>query len=302
MGIIWLAFTFMCSRHKLLTFAFIFILFVVFPSKIFSQVVINELGIKGSSDWFELYGYEDTNISGWYIDDEGTVTNVYDFPQGTFIGPSTSKIIFIQLTGNKNDRFGDYGETISLFKPGQTEPVDMVSYGGVGEVCLPSEEGSIGRVANVQDYAPTNVWERFSLSSKNLTNNNGTLDPCPTPTPKPTATATLTNTPTATPTPTPAPTLTPTPSATLRASPTPVATLTKTPTSQPTQTNLAQEAGPVENLVLGLRNELNPAPSSSSEAAETGRKFPVFPVILIISGLLCIGGAIFAFVKNAKSN
>jgi len=58
----------------------------------------------------------------------------------------------------------------------------------------------------------------------------------------------------------------------------------------------------VENLVLGLRNELNPAPSSSSEAAETGRKFPVFPVILIISGLLCIGGAIFAFVKNAKSN
>jgi len=58
-----------------------------------------------------------------------------------------------------------------------------------------------------------------------------------------------------------------------------------------------------ENLVLGLRNELASADSSPvASVAGTTRKFPVFPVILIFSGVLCIGGAIFAFFKNAKAS
>jgi len=97
---------------------FVFLFLFIFTPKVSAQVVINELGVIGSSDWFELYGYEDTNISGWYVDDENTVTNVYEFPQGVSIGPSTTKIIFVQLSGNKDSRFNDSGETISLFKPG----------------------------------------------------------------------------------------------------------------------------------------------------------------------------------------
>jgi len=289
MGIIWLAFTFMCSRHKLLTFAFIFILFVVFPSKIFSQVVINEF--SPSEEWVELYNLspELINITGWTLSDE---VNPPKTLSGT-IGSYPSGYFVYQNSGNwlNNDT-----DTVTLTRGDGT--THTIPYGKSGGICKPNDGNtqSIGSLSDGQ--ASEDKFDRFSVATEGSDNSGGTLNPCSTPTPA--STPTPTSTPTKTPT--PAPTLTPTPSATLRASPTPVATSTKTPTSQPTQTNLAQEAGPVENLVLGLRNELNPAPSSSSEAAETGRKFPVFPVILIISGLLCIGGAIFAFVKNAKSN
>lgn len=276
----------MIKVAKYLIFVFVFLF--IFASKVSAQVVINELGVKGSSDWFELYGYEDTNISGWYIDDEGTSTNVYEFPQGFFIGPLTSKIIFVQLTGNKDSRFNDSGETISLFNPGQIEPVDTVSYGGVGEVCLPSEEGSIGRVANVQDYAPTNVWERFSLASKNLTNNNGTLYSCPTPTPEPTNTPTPTPTPTHTPTATPNPTAAPTK--------TPTATPTKSPTPKPTTPSSPTSTS--EEMVLGIQNSTVTPTSTPEEEVIDKKKFSIFPVILIVTGFLCIAGAVFSFVKN----
>lgn len=217
------------------------------------------------------------------------MTNVYEFPQGTFIGPSTSKIIFIQLTGNKISRFNDPGETISLFKSGQTASIDTVSYGGVGKVCLPtSEQGSIGRVANVQDFAPTNVWERFSLASKNLTNNNGVLDPCPTPTLTPTNTPTATSAPTATATPTSSPT------ATLTKTPTPTAKVAAKLTIEP--------VGSSGEEVLGLRNELFASPTPTQlVAGESERKFPYLGIIFIGAGVICIGTSVFVLYKKSKT-
>lgn len=118
----------------------------------------------------------------------------------------------------------------------------------------------------------------------------------------PTATPTPTNSPVPDPTNTPVPTTTPTKTPT----PVPVATKTKTPTPKPTQTsNLADEdSDPAseENLVLGLRNEINPTSSPLIKKEGDGRKFPYFPVILIISGLLCIGGSVFVLIKNGKNN
>jgi len=268
---------------KFLPLLLITSLFLFFASEVKARVVINELGVTGSSDWFELYGYEDTDISGWYVDDgPSTSTNIYDFSQGSFIGPSTSKVLFIQLSGNKNDRFNDPGDTISLFKLGQENPVDSISYGSSGQICLPSYDGSIGRVANVQDYAPTNVWERFSLASKNMTNNNGTLDFCPTPEPTSTSTDTPTSTPVSTPTPTVAPTK----------------TSTTAPTKSPIPRSIATSSPDSGELVLGIQNE-SPTPEASAEGGvEDKKKFPVFPVILIVTGFLCIAGAVFFYIKT----
>lgn len=122
--------------------------------------------------------------------------------------------------------------------------------------------------------------------------------PLPTPTPGSTSTPTPMNISS----PAPTPTKTPTPASTATKTPTPLATATKSPTPKPTPVGSVESAAVGEDLILGLRNELNPTQSPSSPEAKSGKKFPVFPVILIISGLLCIGGAVFAFFKNAKNN
>lgn len=104
--------------------------------------------------------------------------------------------------------------------------------------------------------------------------------PTPTPTETPTPTPTATATPTATPTKTPTPTPT--------KSPTPIPTATSSPTSTP------------EQLVLGMQetnNTFTPQASPEEEVVP-GKKFPVFPVILIVTGFLLIFGAVFFFIKN----
>ncbi len=100
----------------------------------------------------------------------------------------------------------------------------------------------------------------------------------PTPTPTLTPTATPTSTPTSTPTKTSTPTATPTK--------TPTPTPTKSPTPKPTP--LQSPSGQAEELVLGIQNS----------TSTPGKKFPVFPVILIVAGFLCIAGAVFFFIKN----
>lgn len=106
--------------------------------------------------------------------------------------------------------------------------------------------------------------------------------PTPTPTSTPTPTPTATATPTATPTKTPTPTPT--------KSPTPIPTTTSSPTSTP------------EQLVLGVQetnNTFTPQASPEEEVVP-GKKFPVFPVILIVTGFLLIFGAIFFFITGFK--
>jgi len=51
-------------------------------------------------------------------------------------------------------------------------------------------------------------------------------------------------------------------------------------------------------LVLGIQNATSTPEVSLQEETETGKKFPVFPVILIVTGFLCIAGAVFFFIKN----
>lgn len=180
------------------SFVFSSIFFLFFARGIYAQeVVINELGVIGENDWFELFAYKDVDISGWYLDDLGTATTVYDFPQNSSIGPSTKSIFLVRLSGNRKGRFNDSGDVISLFKPGDPNPVevDTVSYGDKGGVCLPEDElGSIGRTVDTITGLPTSLWQRFSNSSPGESNDKGVLYNCPTPTPSPTPSPTPTPT------------------------------------------------------------------------------------------------------------
>ena len=110
------------------------------------------------------------------------------------------------------------------------------------------------------------------------------------PTLEPTSAPTNTPTSTAIPNPTVVPTKAPTPAP------------TKSPTLKPTVYSSSTPAS--EELVLGIQNNtVTPSPTPEEEVA-TGRKFLVFPFILIVTGFLCIAGAVFFFIKNnvKKSN
>ncbi len=106
--------------------------------------------------------------------------------------------------------------------------------------------------------------------------------PTPTPTETPIPTTAPTVTPTINPTPTPTKTSTPAPS--------------KTPSPRPTLDSVAVETS--ESLVLGLRDTIFTPEASPEDEDVEEKKFPVFPVILIVTGFLCIVGAVFFFIKN----
>lgn len=256
------------------------------PEISYAQVAVNEFSsYESTGDWVELYAIEDTDISGWILRDTAS-TVMKTIPQGITIGPTAASNFYVVEVSN---RLNVGGDLIKLLKSDDSTLVDQVSYGDQGGVCAPGSGESIGRYPDANS-----TIERFSTPTKGGTNNNVSFNSCPTPTPEPT----LTPTPMPTNTPTPISTKTPTPVPTATKTPTPQSTATKSPTPKSTPTSLAESAATGEDLVLGLRNELDSTSSPSSEAAGTGKKFPVFPVILIVTGFLCIAGAVFFFVKN----
>ena len=143
-------------RKGVLFTVIVFCLFFITSGITHAQVVINEIGILGSPDWIELYAYEDVDISGWYIDDDNTSSNVFTFPAGTVVGPSSTKFI----TENVSDRFNNSGDIVRLYK-GDGTLIEEISYGNKGGVCLPvSASGSIGKTTDGGNYP-----ERFSTST-----------------------------------------------------------------------------------------------------------------------------------------
>jgi hypothetical protein len=207
------------SKSKIFFLLSIF-LFLLFPSEVLAQVVINEFSSSTASDWVELFALEETDVSGWFLDDDGTATNMATIPEGTTMGASTYYVVEVSNRLNKN------GDIISLFtKDGAL--VDRVPYGSKGGVCVPSESGSVGRYPDANS-----TIERFLLPTKGASNDLAQLNPCPTPTPTPTPSPT----PTSTITPTPTPTLTSIPTSTATPRPTVKAVSTIEPTPKPTNT------------------------------------------------------------------
>ena len=257
-------------KYLIVVFVFLF----VFASKISAQAVINEFSVLPADkyDWVELFSPVTIDISGWKLADE---TGVFEtIPSSKSLGPGIYYVI------TKYQRLDNDKDTIYLLDQNDNQK-DVIKYGYSGEVCLPSAGGSIARIPD-----GGNTYDRLLVNTKELSNGLSFTDPCPTPTPEPTSTSTATPTsiPTSTPTPTPTPTKTSTP------------TPTKNPTPKPTITPSSISTS--EELVLGIQNATSTPEVSLQEETETGKKFPVFPVILIVTGFLCIAGAVFFFIKN----
>ena len=243
----------------------------MFASAASAQVVINEFSPLSSPDWVEVYNNstESANLSTYKLQDAaGNILTL----SGTILPSGFAAFDW-------SNRLNNDGDTFSLYK--NSDVVMTVTYGGQGNVCIPS---SLGSIAWIPDGG--NTYDRLLVNTKELSNGLSFTDPCPTPTPEPTSTSTATPTsiPTSTPTPTPTPTKTSTP------------TPTKNPTPKPTITPSSISTS--EELVLGIQNATSTPEVSLQEETETGKKFPVFPVILIVTGFLCIAGAVFFFIKN----
>lgn len=271
----------MYSNLKKIFFISLILLFFVYPSKTFAQVVINELSTGGSSDWVEigLVATESADLSSYkLVDKSGNEKEL----SGN-LTPSN------YMSFDWSNRLDNTGDVVKLVSKANGNQIDSISYGNEGGVCSPNNNESIGRVDN------GNVIERFSSPTRDATNQGATLNPCPTPSPEPTATATSTptTTPTASPTKTPTvkPTIAPTKTPTLRPSATPTEEPEETATPEPTQES--------ESLVNATET---PTPQGIVAGASTSKK-GISPIANIFiysgAGLMGIGG-IGLYIKHKK--
>ena len=259
----------------------------------FASPLINEFSVAPSDkyDWVELYSSESVDISGYKLADE---TGVFEtIPASTTLGPGIYYVV------SKYQRLDNEGDTIIL-KDTQDQTVDQISYGGEGEVCIPSSEGSIARIPD-----GGNVYDRLLVNSKGAANSQTATDPCPSPTPIPTNTSAPTPNPTdspvptKTPTPTKAPTSTTTP--TIKAAPT--INLIITPTTflgEEVNENNQGDLLLAGSGVLGEENTIADNVSTKSGSNKKDKPFPVFAIFFIVTGGIFISFAVFLFVKQRK--
>lgn len=271
---------------KVLSFVIIiFCLFLYSVKNISAQVVINEISTSSSPDWIELYAFEDTDISGWVLDDYETTTSLKEFSKGTLIGSSYPSAFMVIEVG---DRLNNSGDVVTLYD-NEDNLIDEIPYGNKGGVCIPSATESVGRYPDANS-----VIERFTSPSRGISNNDSILNPCPSPTPLPT------NTPTSTPKPTNTPT--PVPTSTPTDTPTPVPTLA--PTKTPTPTKKSEEEGDKEedSQILGAEEDKeddNNEDVESEEEKEKG-KFPLASVAFILTGLGLISFPVVNYIRQKK--
>ncbi len=261
-----------------------FLIFFSFSTSASAQVVINEFSSATNLDWIELYAHEDTDISGWILDDDGTETDMVVISENVIIGPSSNAYYVVEVS----NRLNLTGDIIKLFKNDSITLIDEISYGNKGGICIPSELGSIARVPDANPH-----FYRLSNHTIGLTNGDLVTDPCPTPTPIPTSTNT----------PTPKPTATSKPTVTF--APTKIPTLK--PTVKPTKTTIssvpiAENDNEEDGEILGIqgKNQNTPTLTDISEDENSEKKFPILAGVFMIGGLGFMGAAAYPFLKDRK--
>ncbi len=266
---------------------FILMLFFKVGMKIaHAQVIINEIySWESSGDWIELYAYEDTDISGWVVRDLAS-TPIKIIPNGTIVGPGYS-MFFVIEAGNRLNKDGD---VVKLFKGDDTILVDEISYGESGGVCAPGQGQSVGRYPDANS-----TIERFSEASKNESNNNSVLAPCPTPTTAPSNTPVPTATlrPTYTPTPSANPTKVSTPTLAKTPTPTPIPTKTPNPTQEPDDDR--KEALILGSQEVGVGQDLKDEDIKSSPSSKKKYTIPFSAIVLMILGFVFLLLPLFIF-------
>ena len=261
----------------------IFCLFI-FPSSISAQVVINEISVEPEDkyDWLELFAIENTDVSSWNLSDE---TGVFEtFASGTILDKGSYKIV------TQYQRFGNEDDTIYLYDNNGNQ-IDSISYGQVGEVCVPSKTGSIARIPDANSH-----YDRLLNHTKGLTNGESVTDPCPSPTTEPPATSV----PTSTPTKIPSPTKTPSPSPTNK----PVLkTSTPTRIKETATEDIEDVLDNTKEAVLGI-NEIGDStgtPTPESKIADEGkRSIPLSAGLFVILGLVFISFAFYQLLRSRK--
>ena len=259
-----------------------FLFFLWFSTNVSAQVVINEMGTQSSPDWVEIYNVatKSADLSLYKLEDSGNnVKNLSGIIQS-----------FGFATFDWSNRLNNDGDTIKLVRISDNYLVDKITYGGLGNVCVPSTGESVGRYPDANS-----IIDRFQNSTKGLSNNSAILNPCPTPTPEPTAT--FTPTPTSKPTATPKPTTTPIP---IKA---PTLKLTVKPTKMKiTVAPIADNDNEKEGEALGIqdKNQNIPTPADDLEDEGGGKKFPVLAGVFIVGGLGFMGAAVYPFLKTKK--
>jgi hypothetical protein len=250
------------------------IFFLMFPTKVFAQVVINEIlpdpdGDDTDNEWIEIFNPDNLDLNGYVLEDKNgkkiILTNIVD------------KWAVIYPHGEGGFAITNTGSTIKLYESSlSTEPINSYSYEG-------STKGkSWGRLPDGgAEYAL--VLDPSPGSSNQA--------PTPTPTPIPTLTSTPTSTPTLTPTPTPIPIPTATPKKSLSPRPSP---------------NLEPDVEGLETTeptdIQDLRNQLTSVEPVATEGGATQKKSPGLPIFLIVGGVSCMGVSGYFVFKNMKSN
>ena len=282
----------MCSKHKLV-FCTALLLFFIFPRNSLAAIVFTISNpIVNENDEIEV----DASISG-LISSSCSTGGCYLQAQIRVLNESKG---FFGYTYNNSGEFVDYFSSVSSVDEIKTKLFNFVPVSGAWSGKLKAKNN----LSNSNYIGPgqyTLKFRRFSGNSTSPTGGDSDVVTmalvAATPTPEPTAT------PTNTPTPTPTVTSNPTATPTKTSSPTP----TKSPTPKPTPlqspsgfTPMVHTEGQAEELVLGIQNISTSTPTSQEEIVEK-KKFPLFAVILISAGILCIAGALFFLVKeNAK--
>jgi hypothetical protein len=260
----------------------VFSIFLIKADIIKAQIVINEFSSETSPDWIELYNNSDQNVNlnGWVIKDTA-ITSVEEITENIII-PANG--FCIRQVGTRLNKSGD-----RILLLDKTVQKDCVSYGDgnkvfcslQADVKVPDATTSASRVTDGNDSwvikSPTYGYPNI------LTSNPGNVLLCWSPTPIPT----LTPAPTPSRTGTPRPTSISTPTSTPNITSTPKPLITPSANPKKSDKPLSTEE-PQEELVLGLRNELQSSSPVPTTNPETKKVFPVLPLVFISGGLICI--------------
>lgn len=268
------------NRISYLVFSFLFLLI---PSQIFAQIVINEFSSDNNPEWVELY-----NTSSGSISLKGCVLFMQDNPETnqkiTFSEESSIDKFFLIKQGDYNWGANSYwlnNDSDKIILNCEGEEKDSIIYGNTenADVDAPDEEQSAGRNPDGEG-----TWSILAEMTPKEHNSSP-------PTPSPTNTPIPSNTPTPTKTPTP----TSVPSATKTPTPKPTVKIVNTPTSTPKL--LAKEQG-ITGQVLGQQENTNTSSSSKDTNGKTGQNLISGAKISLVLGLLFCGIAIMIFTQR----
>lgn len=245
-----------------------------FPSSVFASVVINEFEVEpSSSQWVELYNTSASlvDISGWIIDDNGSLSTKFTIPQNTLL-PSNTCITFTSGNFNFNTASSDSAQLFS----GSTV-IDVYSY-----TKSAGNNMSFGRSPD-----GTGEWVTMTPSFGSF---NISGDPC-----LPPATPIPTSTPINTPTSTLSPTVTP---STVVATSMVMITPTHTSTSTPAiRTKIISTDVMEDPAILGVEDALAEDVIESSATSRTNDHAVKTKSLIIALLFISAGIGLFAIAS-----